>query len=96
LFSKNESFPNAILEYMKLGLNVVAYNTGDIKKFIKNEGMIFNSRNPKKIANELKFFLNKQRKKNYECKLKQILYPHQTSKCFAILKIKIDKLCADY
>jgi len=56
LFSKNESFPNAILEYLKLGLNVIAFNTGDIKRLLRKNGMVFMSRNPKKIAEELKIF----------------------------------------
>ena len=96
LFSKNESFPNAILEYLKLGLSVIAFNTGDIRKLLEKNGMVFNSRNPKKIAQELKLFLRKKRKKNYKKELKKILNPYQSDKCFRILKNKIDNLCVDY
>ena len=64
LFSKHESFPNAILEYLKLNLEVIAYNTGDIKKLVNNEGLIFNTRNPNEIAKKIEKFISKKEKKN--------------------------------
>ena len=62
LFSKNESFPNAILEYLKLNLEVIAYNTGDIKKLVNNEGLIFNTRNPNEIAKKIEKYISKKKK----------------------------------
>ena len=95
LFSKNESFPNAILEYLKLNLEVIAFDTGDVKKLIRKEGLIFNTRDPKSIAKKNKIYLNKKRKKNKSSYLKKILNPYQQDKVFLTLKNKIDKLCVE-
>ena len=82
LFSKNESFPNAILEYIKLNLDVIAYNTGDIKRLMKNEGLIFNTRNPKKIAKKMDLYISKKRNKFKNENLKSLIYPHKMKNCF--------------
>ena len=95
LFSENESFPNAIMEYLKLNLDVIAYNTGDIKKLIQNEGLIFKTRNPKLIAQQLEMYFIKKRKEIKTLKLKKIIKPYQNKKIFLILKNKIDSLCVD-
>ena len=96
LFSKNESFPNAILEYLKFNLDVIAYNTGDIKKLMKKEGLIFSTRDPKKIAKKIEIYISKKRTKNKTVRLNKIIHPYQNMKLFLILKKKIDNLCADY
>ena len=95
LFSKNESFPNAILEYLKLNLDVIAYNTGDIKRLMKNEGLIFSTRNAQKIAMKMDTYLVKKRKKIKTLQLNKIIHPYQNKKLFLILKNKIDSLCVD-
>ena len=95
LFSQNESFPNAILEYLKLNLDIIAYNTGDIKRLMKKEGLIFTTRNPKKIATKIDTYLNKKRKKLKTVQLNKIIQPYQNEKLFLTLKNKIDDLCAD-
>tara|TARA_B100001093_G_C26834093_1_gene1017549 strand:+ start:522 stop:1577 length:1056 start_codon:yes stop_codon:yes gene_type:complete len=95
LFSKNESFPNAILEYLKLNLDVIAYNTGDIKKLMKKEGLIFNTRNPKVIAKKIDIYLSKKRKKLKTVELNKIIHPYQNKKLFLTLKNKIDNICVD-
>ena len=95
LFSKHESFPNAILEYLKLNLEVIAYNTGDIKKLVNNEGLIFNTRNPNEIAKKIEKFISKKRKKKKSIKLNKIIDQYQDDKLFLILKKKINSLCVD-
>jgi len=96
LFSKNESFPNAILEYLKLNLDVIAYNTGDIKRFTKNECLIFDSRDPKKIAKKIEIYISKKRNKRKTKKINDIVSKYQNYNLFLVLKNKIDDLCVDY
>ena len=82
MFSQNESFPNAILEYLKLNLDIIAYNTGDIKRLMKKEGLIFTTRNPTKIATKIDTYLNKKRKKLKTIQLNKIIQPYQNEKLF--------------
>ncbi len=95
LFSKNESFPNAVMEYLKLNLDVIAYNTGDIKKLMKDGGLIFNTRNPRKITKKIENYVLKKRNKNKTIELNKLINPYQNEKLFLILKKKIDSLCVD-
>ena len=71
-FQKMKVFLNAIMEYLKLNLDVIAYNTGDIKKLIQNEGLIFKTRNPKLIAQQLEMYFIKKRKEIKTLKLKKL------------------------
>ena len=57
-FSKTESFPNSILEYFSLGLPVIAYDTGDVKKLVGNQnGKIFKTRDPKLISKYIRTYI---------------------------------------
>lgn len=55
LFSKTESFPNAILEYFSLKLPVLAFDTGDVRRLVDDKnGKMFKSRNPISISKKIK------------------------------------------
>lgn len=97
-FSATESFPNSILEYFSLGLPVLAYDTGDIKKLVNNSnGKLFKLRDPKKISVLIKQlyrdkFLNLKSKKSI-IKLKKFTKKNTT---LAKYRNVIDKiLCAE-
>ncbi len=58
LFSKTESFPNAIMEYLILKLPVAAYKTGDVNRMVnKDNGILFNTRNPFLLSKKIKKLL---------------------------------------
>ena len=65
LFSKTESFPNAIMEYLVLKLPVIAFKTGDINRMVnKKNGILINTRKPFLLSKKIKkLILDKDLKK---------------------------------
>ncbi len=58
LFSKSESLPNSIIEYMQKKIPTFAYNTGDIKKISNNCGIIYKTDNPEILAKKIFKIIN--------------------------------------
>ena len=54
LFSKTESFPNAVLEYCSLKLPILAFDVGDIKRLVnKKNGILLKTRDPNHISRRI-------------------------------------------
>ena len=96
-FSRTESFPNSILEYLSYSLPVMAYNVGDIKFLVKKQnGFLFFSRDQYKISKKLKKIILKK-DMNKESKMSFKIYKKFTDKNFTLVKYKkiIEKLCVE-